>query len=104
MADVNLIRERWLEPPEMLDVGCVQCVRCGKFHSSKGFKHCSFDCWHLENVGEARRQIECWKNHGYEIGRVLKNMEKHWFPDMSNATVGRYKRAISTEFKNGAIK
>jgi hypothetical protein len=50
---------------------------------------------------EVKKQILLWIGTGYDGNKIAEAMEKYkWFADMSDSTVGRYKRVLE-EIENG---
>ena len=74
------------------------CKHCLENYTQSGKDYndyyCSSDCWHLDNIGEVKKQIQSWFNQGKSANQIIEIMQKYWFADMTDSTVSRFKRAI----------
>ena len=79
------------------------CLHCGNhFDAKNGIEdeYCSANCWHLDNIGEVKKQVNCWLNIGYTSSQIISFMYLHlYFVGMTDSTVNRWKRAITTRYE-----
>jgi len=79
-----------------------QCPHCNATIEGDGVTHCSFRCWHLDNLGEVKAQILCWLKIWNDDNRVIRMLsiggDDSWFGGMTDSTEKRWKAAITTRF------
>jgi len=89
--DVNL------NPVEQED-NRPQCPHCNAALDDDGVTHCSYRCWHLDNLGDVKTVILCWLKAGNDDKKVIRMLsigdDDSWFGGMTESTVGRWKAAI----------
>ena len=100
MNTVESMRELWLNTVDAQENNKPVCLHCGKeFIADIGeAEYCSESCWHLDRVGEVKKQILAWIAHGYDEQKILSNLRLYWFFWMSDSTVARWKRAVAAKF------
>jgi hypothetical protein len=101
LKHIENIREAWLEPMEQPQDTRPQCRHCGErfYKSDADDEYCSETCWHLDRLGEVKKQIIYWIDHGESEKRIMQKMRLYWFYWMTDSTANRWKRVIARKFE-----
>jgi len=78
------------------------CQHCGNhfyLDDDQQEPYCSLAHWHLDNIGEVKKQVAMWFYLDYDLSKVFETMKKYWFSGMTDSTVNRWKRAISARYE-----
>ena len=104
MVCVNAMREAWLNPIDEIDDGSRQCDHCLNNYHPVDYAdyegYCGPICWHLDNLGEVKKQILCWIKLNMNAEQIIAVMRKDWFTAMTPSTINRWKRAIEQQFNH----
>ena len=79
---------------------CLHCGNSFELALDQQELFCTLAHWHLDNIGEVKEQVELWFALDYDLSKIFETMEKyHWFSGMTDSTVNRWKRAITTRYE-----
>lgn len=105
MANVDAMREQWLNPidqPEDTRPICEYCSEHFTAASGEPDVYCSVAHWHLKNVGIVKNEIESWLRWQYPLFKIMSRFYVCYDQYMTDSSVGRWKRAIITRFEYDA--
>ena len=90
------------DDPEDTRLACEHCL--SRFTPSNGFdEHCGYSCWHLDNLGKVKSEILKWLEKSMSDIETISLLKRYgWFSGMTDSTVNRWKRAISTRYEQDA--
>jgi hypothetical protein len=105
MANVDAMREQWLnpvDPPEDMRPICEYCGNHFTPATGEPDAYCSFAHWHLNSLGIVKNEIESWFRWEYPLFKIMGLFDCCYGLFMSDPTVNRWKRAIASRYEQDA--